>query len=1041
MSEQFRDEDASITPPPPPPPLDDEDLSSELVSSSLLHSPSELPPPLNALPENKRSRSSSSPPTSPPPKVPTDENEEEKKHHKPPPIPPTHRHKPPPIPSPHRHIPPPVPSAHHHKKTPPRPPIQKDLSFGPPHDGSGIEKSISFGPPHDGSGIEKSISFGPPHDGSGIEKSISFGPPHKNVVKPPPVPHRGTPKHHINQHKVETSTKTEDLKNEEEIPPPPPPTISTEETVKKDDKIVEDEDYELLPDGLPPKITSNSVMQSFDYGIPPTKPSVWDTLDNIVDSNNQGESNGHDSTTTEEDDDEEEVSSIARRPSLTLNKPKRFVKSPFLRRKSNASIEPPPTELLSQEKRSSPYSTRKGSSYESRRRNSSTKSESSSSTSNLTSSPTKVMTTSTIQQQQQEKEKEVKEDEKKTSIDLTVFRTEIEEERTRAEKIKEEYENHEIMMAEKEKEFQDKLRLSTLERDEIVYRMECAQEDNKSSIRGEETAFRKELASQHKLFESEIEKRDLEIRRKDGEIQEKRQVIKQEDAESALRVEMTEMRIKDLAERAQKMVTDAKNRSERSEMTWKWELTEMERKHNGVVSRLEHLVLSTRQKMTSEMLNSTETIKTQTNQIEHLQRMLHAAETEMDAKLKMLKWESVNRTESMERAIRAQSHAEISENRRILEEKFSIQTSEAMSEIRKRLNEARILSHEWRNKTARATMNHSHALAELQQHERELAISRSECELLRSRLQEAEEEVSFGQHDRQHLLSILSQSIPPGLTLGKNNENEEEVYPHHHSDDEDGYETVDEEDKLLGEGSELMENMELNLKKAENSLRRLSLKVGIEDDDDNDDDDNRDGGDEKKEPEDIKTPHKPTFDDFRKFCGSMVRRSRRKRKKRLNTSSNSSVLKSMIASTIPSVSSSVKSSQNQSSFLPDHTVLRSLVKSHLRKSGHVRHVRPRDGAIRIARTLLLCSSESTMLPVVQRRVCDALWDHSRVVSNNDNVRVLTFESLWMAASRCLVYGRATKNALQEQFNVIQNSNGYVEYKELIHAIQWNATRI
>ena len=64
--------------------------------------------------------------------------------------------------------------------------------------------------------------------------------------------------------------------------------------------------------------------------------------------------------------------------------------------------------------------------------------------------------------------------------------------------------------------------------------------------------------------------KEREIRTRDDEIREKRREISQEDAESALRVEMTEMRIKDLAERAQKMVADAKNRSERSEMTWKW---------------------------------------------------------------------------------------------------------------------------------------------------------------------------------------------------------------------------------------------------------------------------------------------------------------------------------------------------------------------------------------------------------------------------------------------------------------------------------------
>ena len=80
----------------------------------------------------------------------------------------------------------------------------------------------------------------------------------------------------------------------------------------------------------------------------------------------------------------------------------------------------------------------------------------------------------------------------------------------------------------------------------------------------------------------------------------------------------------------------------------------MQRKHSGVVSRLEHLVLSTRQKVSSEMSDSVNTIRTQSNKIEHLERELHAAETEMNAKIKMLKWKSVNRTESMERALRAQ---------------------------------------------------------------------------------------------------------------------------------------------------------------------------------------------------------------------------------------------------------------------------------------------------------------------------------------------------------------------------------------------------
>ena len=121
-----------------------------------------------------------------------------------------------------------------------------------------------------------------------------------------------------------------------------------------------------------------------------------------------------------------------------------------------------------------------------------------------------------------------------------------------------------------EKEYLEKMRLSTLERDEIVYRMEVAQEDSRKSLHSEENAFREELASQREHFEKEIEMKEREIRTRDDEIREKRREISQEDAESALRVEMTEMRIKDLAERAQKMVADAKNRSERSEMTWKW---------------------------------------------------------------------------------------------------------------------------------------------------------------------------------------------------------------------------------------------------------------------------------------------------------------------------------------------------------------------------------------------------------------------------------------------------------------------------------------
>ena len=366
------------------------------------------------------------------------------------------------------------------------------------------------------------------------------------------------------------------------------------------------------------------------------------------------------------------------------------------------------------------------------------------------------------------------------------------------------------------------------------------------------------------------------------------------------------------------------------------------------------------------------------------------------------------------------------ENKKLLEETFSRETSEAMSEIRSRLHEARSLSHKWRKKNARATRNHSHAIAELQQHERELAISRSECELLRSRLREAEQEVSFGRHGRDHLLSILSQSVPPGLDL-EVDKNEDR----HSSEDEDGYETVDEEHKddedigLIEEGTDLMQNMEANLKKAENSLRRLSERVGIEDEDVKNEDD---------EVEDAKTPHRQTDDSFRKFCGSLARRSRRKLVQENSLMKNLSVLDNMIATRMPI--SSVKN-QSSSSFMSDHAVLKSMERSHLRK--HTSHTpgRQRKGVLRIARTLLVCSSESTMLPVIQRRLCDALWDHSHV---SNDIRVLSFESLWLAATRCLVYGRVTKRALQEQFEAVE-SQGLIQYMELVRAIQWNVARM
>ena len=368
--------------------------------------------------------------------------------------------------------------------------------------------------------------------------------------------------------------------------------------------------------------------------------------------------------------------------------------------------------------------------------------------------------------------------------------------------------------------------------------------------------------------------------------------------------------------------------------------------------------------------------------------------------------------------------AEIMENKKMLEQTFSRETSEAMSEIRTRLNEARSLSHKWRKKNARATRNHSHAIAELQQHERELAISRSECELLRSRLREAEEEVSFGQHGRDHLLSILSQSVPPGLDLEVDKDED-----HHISEDEDGYETVDEpmdDEEIIEEGTDLMQNMEANLKKAENSLRRLSERVGIEDED------------IKTEVEDVKTPHRQTYESFRKFCGSLARRSRRKLKQDNNLMKNLSVLDNMIATRMPSEIGSKSSGLSSSSFMSDHAVLKSMERSHLRKhTPSTPGRRQRKGILRIARTLLTCSSESTMLPVMQRRLCDALWDHSHV---SRDIRVLSFESLWLAATRCLVYGRVTKKALREQFDAVE-SQGLIEYMELVRAIQWNVTRM
>ena len=739
---------------------------------------------------------------------------------------------------------------------------------------------------------------------------------------------------------------------------------------------------------------------------------MWDSLDKIV------ESNEHDSTTTDEeaDDDDDEVVPIPRRPSEFLKRPeKKVAGDPFQRHQSTISIKPPPAELL-EKIRSSPYSTRRGSSYESRRKKSKSHEDL------LSSNNVELRKDTTI------------------DIDTTVFHSEIEEERRRFAKLREEYENHEVMMAKKEKEYHDNMRLSTLERDEIVYRMEVAQEENRKSLLIEESEFEKELASQREHFVSEIETKQREILKRDDEIQERRREISQEDAESALRVEMTEMRIKDLAERAQKMVADAKNRSERSEMTWKWELAEMQRKHSGVVSRLEHLVLSTRQKVSSEVSDSANTIRTQENKIERLQQELYAAETEMNTKIKMLKWENVNRAESMERALRTQCTAEVMENKKLLEQTFSRETSEAMSEIRSRLNEARSLSHDWRKKNARAMRNHSHAVAELQQHERELAISRSECELLRNRLREAEEEVSFGRHGRDHLLSILSQSVPPGLNL-KGDKMSDDDDAHHSSADEEGYESVDENEDhddmlLIGEGSELMQNMEANLKKAENSLRRLSERIGMENDSDIED--------VKNEVEDAKTPHRQTYDTFRKFCGSLARRSRRKPKQQKHDSTEGSgsrnspsVLESMIATRMPSSVDRSSALLSPSSFTSGHTVLKSLEKSHLRKHISNTPKRQRNGVLRIARTLLLCSSKSTLLPVIQRKLCDALWNHSHVFGG---VRVLSFKSLWLAATRCLEYGRVTKKALKEQFDAIE-SRGVVEYMELVRALQWNVARV
>ena len=172
---------------------------------------------------------------------------------------------------------------------------------------------------------------------------------------------------------------------------------------------------------------------------------------------------------------------------------------------------------------------------------------------------------------------------------------------------------------------------------------------------------------------------------------------------------------------------------------------------------------------------------------------------------------------------------------------------------------------------------------------------------------------------------------------------------------------------------------------------------------------------------------------FEKFCGSFKAHKLQEN----NLMKNLSVLDNMIATRMPSEIGSKSSGLSSSSFMSDHAVLKSMERSHLRK--HTSHTpgRQRKGVLRIARTLLVCSSESTMLPVIQRRLCDALWDHSHV---SNDIRVLSFESLWLAATRCLVYGRVTKRALQEQFVAVE-SQGVIQYMELVRAIQWNVARM
>ena len=222
------------------------------------------------------------------------------------------------------------------------------MSFGPPD--VGVEKSISFGPPHDEDDEDKSVVTPPSITPRGTPKrhdedksvEISNAPPSVTPrgtpkrhdedkappIKAPPITPRGTPKRHDEdgdkKNTVEATADTGDDSSkqdekQEDIPPPP---ISTARfKIKRSDTEVEN-DYEALPVGPPPRITSNAVLQSFDYGIPPKdrKPSLWYSLDKIV------ESNEHDSTTTDEEEEEEEekVGSLSRRPSSKLKSSKIF---------------------------------------------------------------------------------------------------------------------------------------------------------------------------------------------------------------------------------------------------------------------------------------------------------------------------------------------------------------------------------------------------------------------------------------------------------------------------------------------------------------------------------------------------------------------------------------------------------------------------------------------------------------------------------------------------------------------------------------------